>query len=129
MTGVVYGLTGYCAGPLLGGVLTLAAASANPWLGALLLVCYAVGMVAPLLALALLWDKLRPGQKPWLRAATRHSAAIGGALFVSLGVVFIVSHGGLLLSGVYDGLGLSDLSFRLEAWLADLVCNAGAVCT
>jgi cytochrome c biogenesis protein CcdA len=129
MTGVVYGLTGYCAGPLLGGILTLAAASANLWLGALLLLCYAVGMVAPLLLLALLWDHFRLGHKPWLRSAVRHSAAVGGALFVSLGVAFIASQGGLVLSGIYDGLGLSDLSLHLEAWLADLACNAGAVCT
>src|SRR6185437_10242065 len=50
-TGVVYGLTGYCSGPLLGGVLTLAAVGHAPLTGALLLVTYAIGMTAPLLVL------------------------------------------------------------------------------
>ena len=128
MTGVVYGLTGYCAGPLLGGILTLAAASQSPWLGALLLISYALGMVAPLLVLALIWDQFRLGHRTWLRAAARRSTVVGGALFMFLGAAFIASQGGLLLSGVYDALGLSPLSFRLEAWLAELACTAGAVC-
>src|SRR5919202_94444 len=47
-TGLVYGMAGFCAGPLLGGVLTLAAAEPNPLTGAALLVTYALGTTAPL---------------------------------------------------------------------------------
>jgi cytochrome c biogenesis protein CcdA len=116
--GVVYGLTGYCSGPLLGGVLTLAAAGQNPPLGALLLLVYAVGMTAPLLILALLWDRYALANQRWLRAGVRRSNVVAGALFILLGAGFVLSQGGLLLSGAYDALGLTDLGFRLEDWLA-----------
>lgn len=118
VTGVVYGLTGFCSGPLLGGVLTLAAAGANPLLGACLLLVYAIGMAAPLLVLAAAWDHVDPLKRLWLRSLTRHANVLGGALFVALGATFVLSQGGLLLSGVYDDLGLTDLGFRLESWLA-----------
>jgi cytochrome c biogenesis protein CcdA len=116
-TGVVYGLTGYCSGPLLGGVLTLAAVGHAPVVGALLLVTYAVGMTAPLLVLATLWDHYHLGQRAWLRRSMRYSTVLGGALFIALGLTFILSQGGLLLSGVYDDLGLTDLGARLQDWI------------
>ena len=116
--GMVYGLTGYCSGPLLGGVLTLAAAGQNPPFGALLLLVYAVGMTVPLLVLAGLWDRLELHQRTWLRASVRRSNLLAGALFIALGASFVLSQGGLLLSGAYDDLGLTDLGFRLEDWLA-----------
>lgn len=118
MLGLVYGLTGYCSGPLLGGVLTLAAVGPNVLTGAFLLIVYALGIVAPLLVLALVWDRYDLGRQRWLRASVRRSNLPGGALFVLLGAIFIVSQGGLLLSGVYDALGLTDLGFRLQDWIA-----------
>ena len=53
--GLVYGIGGFCSGPLLGGVLTIAGASGGALEGALLLAIFAAGMAAPLLILALLW--------------------------------------------------------------------------
>jgi cytochrome c biogenesis protein CcdA len=120
-TGVVYGLTGYCSGPLLGGVLTLVAVSHSLVIGASLLVVYAIGMVAPLLILALAWDRFDLGRRAWLRASVRRSNLLGGVLFAMLGLVFIASQGGLLLSGAYDRLGLTELGFRLEDWLAGML--------
>lgn len=126
-TGLVYGLTGFCSGPLLGGVLTVAAAGQNPLLGALLLLAYALGMVAPLFVLSLAWDRYDLGHVAWLRGGpvhlgrvTLHSTnLVAGSLFVLLGASFIVSQGGTLLSGVYDDLGLSALGFRIESWVAN----------
>src|SRR5262249_22124896 len=66
-TGLVYGLTGFCSGPLLGGVLPLAAAGQSPALGIGLLLVYALGMVLPLFVLALAWDRLSVGHKAFLR--------------------------------------------------------------
>jgi cytochrome c biogenesis protein CcdA len=125
-TGVVYGLTGFCSGPLLGGVLTVAAAGQNPPMGAALLVVYAVGMVAPLFLLAAAWDRYDLGRRRWLRGRalrvgrlTLHTTnVLAGGLFVLLGATFIASQGGALLSGTYDDLGLSALGFRLQDWLA-----------
>jgi cytochrome c biogenesis protein CcdA len=128
VTGVVYGLTGFCSGPLLGGVLTLAVAGQDLVVGAALLVVYALGMAAPLFALALLWDRYGLGRRRWLRMSVRRASLVGGALFMLLGVSFVASQGGLLLSGAYHDLGLSDLGFRLETWLAELTCRPAALC-
>ncbi len=124
--GVVYGLTGFCSGPLLGGVLTLAATGETPFIGASLLLAYAIGMVAPLFVLAAMWDRLSLGHRRWLRGGglrlgslSLHSTnLLAGALFVLLGATFIASQGGSLLSGTYDDLGLSALGFRLQEWIA-----------
>ncbi len=53
--GAVSGLAGFCSGPVLGAVLTVAAASGQLGYGAALLAVYAAGMAAPLFALAALW--------------------------------------------------------------------------
>jgi cytochrome c biogenesis protein CcdA len=126
VTGVVYGLTGFCSGPLLGGVLTLAAGGENPILGAMLLLVYALGMVVPLFALAAAWDRLGLGQRRWLRGSgirlgrlSLHSSNLmAGGLFVLLGTAFIATQGGAVLSGTYDDFGLSALGFRIQEWLA-----------
>ena len=125
-TGLVYGLTGFCSGPLLGGVLTMAAAGQNALLGASLLVVYALGMGVPLFVMAAAWDRYHLGQRRWLRGRALHVAGfsvhstnvLAGGLFVLLGAGFIASQGGALLSGTYDDLGVSALGARLQAWVA-----------
>lgn len=126
-TGMVYGLAGFCSGPLLGGVLTLAASTADPLLGAALLFTYALGTVAPLLLMAWLWDRYQLGQRQWLRGRALqlgplevHSTnLVAGTLFILLGVSFIAFQGGSVLSGLYADLGLEELGFQLQAWIAD----------
>jgi cytochrome c biogenesis protein CcdA len=125
-TGLVYGLTGFCSGPLLGSVLTVAAAGQNPLLGAALLLVYALGMVTPLLLLSAAWDRYDLGHRRWLRGRAVHLGPVwvhstnllAGGLFVLLGATFIASQGGSLLSGTYDDLGLSALGFRIQSWVA-----------
>ncbi len=50
--GAVYGLAGFCAGPILGSVLTVAAMGGDPWRGGALLAVYALGMAVPMFVLA-----------------------------------------------------------------------------
>src|SRR4028118_1764356 len=63
--GAVCGFAGFCSGPILGAVLTVAASSGQTIQGAGLLAIYALGMAAPLFGMALLWDrfKLRKGRR------------------------------------------------------------------
>jgi cytochrome c biogenesis protein CcdA len=126
-TGLVYGLSGFCAGPLLGAVLTVAASAGDPLLAAALLFTYSLGTAAPLFALAWLWDRYRLGSRGWLRGrALRlgplelHSTnLLAGLLFILLGASFIASQGSSLLSGLYVDLGLDELGFRTQVWVAD----------
>ncbi len=61
--GAVYGFAGFCSGPILGAVLTVAASSGHALAGATLLAVYALGMAAPLLVMALLWDRFDLGRR------------------------------------------------------------------
>jgi hypothetical protein len=99
--GAVYGLAGFCSGPILGAVLTVAAASGQPLRGATLLAVYAVGMTAPMFLLAALWQRFDLGRRGWLRgrefrvgALRLHTTStVSGLLFVAVGVVFLVFDG------------------------------------
>ena len=64
LLGAVYGLAGFCSGPVLGAILTVAATQESPWQGGGLLAVYALGMAAPLFLLAALCH-------PWLRLPAR----------------------------------------------------------
>ena len=52
--GAVSGVAGFCTGPVLGAILTLALTSASPVRGGTLLGLYGVGMVLPIMLIALL---------------------------------------------------------------------------
>jgi cytochrome c biogenesis protein CcdA len=120
--GLVYAVGGFCSGPLLGGVLTLAVGAAQPLVGAALLLVFAVGMALPLFALAAIWQRVGRSvgrDRADLRWLRQHADALGGALLIALGVGFIVFQGGSGLSGVYADLGLTARGAVLEAWLAE----------
>lgn len=95
--GAAYGLAGFCSGPILGAVLTLAAAGAAPLRGALLLTVYAAGMTAPLFVLTAAWQRFDLGRRKWLRGKAfrvgfvqlQTTSTIGGLLFVATGAVFV----------------------------------------
>jgi cytochrome c biogenesis protein CcdA len=120
LLGALYGLAGFCAGPLLGGVLTLAATGGTPWYGGLLMAAYAVGMALPLFLLALLWDRLRLGTRSWLRGrelrigpVRSHSTAlISGLLFVGIGVLFLLTDGTASVGSV---VGV-EAEFAAQLW-------------
>ncbi len=124
-TGLAYGFAGFCTGPILGGVLTLAASATIPLAGAALLATYALGMTAPAFALAIAWDRFRIGERGLLRRSeirigTRALPAtrlIASILFIAMGVSFVVFQGSSALSGLYQAIGLGDLTQRLEETL------------
>lgn len=122
--GTVYALAGFCSGPLLGSVLTVSAAGGQPGYGATLLALYALGMAAPLFALALLWDRFDLGRKTWLRGReirlgplrTHSTNLVSGILFVGIGLLFLLTDGTANLGGFTS----VDTQFSLQAWLQDL---------
>lgn len=118
--GAVYGLAGFCAGPILGSVLTVAALGGHPVYGGLLLAVYALGMAVPLFLLAALWERFDLGRRRWLRGRPvrlgrfeAHSTSLfSGLFFILLGALFLVFDGTTALPGLLD----VDDSFAAEQW-------------
>ncbi|MFD4166680.1 cytochrome c biogenesis CcdA family protein [Streptomyces albidoflavus] len=122
--GAVYGLAGFCAGPVLGSILTVAALDGDPLHGGVLLAVYALGMAVPMFVLALWWDRFDLGRKRWLRGrvfrvgpVALHSTSLaGGVLFIALGVAFLAFDGTSALPSALS----TDAEFALEERLSDL---------
>lgn len=118
--GAVYGLAGFCAGPILGSVLTVAAVSGSPAYGGLLLAVYALGMAAPLFLLALLWERWGLGRRRWLRGRVLRlgrfelhtTSLLSGLFFIALGGLFLAYDGATALPGLLD----VDDSYSAEQW-------------
>jgi cytochrome c biogenesis protein CcdA len=132
--GAVYGLAGFCSGPILGAILTLAGTSGNPVTGGALLAVYAAGMSAPLLLLAGLWNRYQLGTRGWLRGReirlgrlrVHSMSLISGLIFIALGVAFIAFQGMTSLDGAFQALGAADLAFKAENWLASVLARVPA---
>jgi len=90
--GVVFAL-GWtpCVGPILGSVLTYTASRASdPWIGALYLGTYSLGVAVPLVVLSLFADRLLPHLRRLNRALPVFEKITGAALVV-LGLVLALS--------------------------------------
>ncbi len=129
--GGAYGLAGFCTGPILGAVLTVAAAGGDPIRGALLLGIYGLGMAAPLFALAGLWQRFDLGRRAWLRGREfrlgplrlHTTSAISGVMFVAVGAVFLLFDGtaGFLAPDPRLSLGAENVVAALGAHVPDVV--------
>lgn len=123
LLGATYGLAGACTGPLLGAVLTMAAVGGSVGYGAVLLALFGAGMVVPLVVLALVWDRLRLGQRRGRARALRIGpfttsvlGLVSGLLFAAVGVLFVATDATAGLGGILD----ATAQFRLESWLAEV---------
>ena len=101
LLGTTSGVAGMCAGPVLGAVLTLAAARGDLAGSAVMLAVYGAGMVVPLLVIAALWARLGGRGRGLLRGREiavgplrLHSTSmLTGALMIVVGVVFQTTNG------------------------------------
>lgn len=131
--GVFSGVASSCCAPVLAGVMTLSALSGSPLGGVTLGLAYTFGMVFPLFAMALLWDRYRLGERRWLQARPvtlrlgRHAlvtntvnllVAAGFAVMGSF--VIYLANTGRMTSGpgfqVGIGRGLQRVFTRIEDW-------------
>ncbi|RDH12943.1 cytochrome c biogenesis CcdA family protein [Tsukamurella pulmonis] len=120
LLGTVYALAGFCSGPVLGSVLTVAAVGSQPAYGGLLMAFYALGMVLPLFVLALVWERFDLRSKRWVRGTeirigplrTHTTNLISGVLFIAIGVLFVATEGTASLIGITT----SDTQFDLQEW-------------
>lgn len=101
LLGAVGGVAGFCAGPILGAVLTLAAGQGSVSLAAVLLAVYGAGMVVPLMVLAALWEQLGDKGRRVLRGRTvtvgpltlHTTNLLTGALIIGVGILFWATNG------------------------------------
>lgn len=108
LLGTVYGLAGFCSGPLLGAVLTVAMTEGQSAYGAVLMAVYAAGMALPLFLIAMLWDRFKLGNRSWLRGReitlgplrTHTTSLVSGLLFIGIGILFLVTDGTANLGGL-----------------------------
>lgn len=101
LLGAVGGVAGFCAGPILGAVLTLAMGQGSISLAAILLAVYGAGMVVPLMALAAVWGRLSPRARSALRGREftvlgrrlHTTTMITGTIIIALGILFWATNG------------------------------------
>ena len=139
--GAASGLAGVCSGPILGAVLTLAAARGDVLLAGALLAVYAGGMVVPLLLLAWAWTRISERTRRALRGRSftvlgrelHTTSVVTGLVLIGVGVLFWVTNGlvtapTLVPSGVQ--LWLQEHSALLSGPVVDIlaiVLVAGAI--
>ncbi|RJT76917.1 cytochrome c biogenesis protein CcdA [Arthrobacter cheniae] len=122
--GMAYGVAGACTGPILGSILTIAAAGSNAMYGGILLAVYALGMAVPLFLLALIWDRLGISGRRWLRPrpltigswSNSGVMVVSGLLSIGIGIMLLVTDGTAGLGGI---LTVTD-QFQLEATVRSL---------
>jgi len=116
LLGLVYGVTGFCTGPILGSILVLAAVGGRPAQGGALLAVYALGMVVPLGLLSLVWERIGASTMRWLRGRevaigrwrVHSTSLITGLLLIGVGVLLITG------SGAFDSTELALVGARAE---------------
>lgn len=135
--GVFSGIASSCCAPVLAGVMTLSAMAATPVGGIVLGLAYVFGMVLPLFAMALLWDKLPKGGQTWMRAKPVRLRVAGRTLYTNtvniavaigftvMGVLVILQANSTDMTGgdsplVPMGDWLTDVFKGLLAWTAPI---------
>lgn len=101
LLGAVGGVAGFCAGPILGAILTLALAQGSPWGAGAMLAVYGAGMVAPLVVIAALWQRMGDRARRMLRGRSftilgrqfHTTSVITGTIIVAVGVLFWTTNG------------------------------------
>jgi cytochrome c-type biogenesis protein len=134
--GTVAGVAGFCAGPILGAVLTMAAAG-SPLVAAATMVVYGAGMVVPLLLLALVWQRLGRRGRAVLRGrpvvlgpvTTHTTSLVSGTLLIAVGVVFLRTNGMAALPELVPAATLSRAQsavISIGSAVPDVVLITGA---
>lgn len=101
LLGAVSGVAGFCAGPILGAVLTLAMGQGSTWMAGGLLATYGAGMVVPLVIIAALWERLGARGQRALRGRSitllgrdlHTTSLITGLLIIGVGLLFWFTNG------------------------------------
>jgi len=77
-----------CVGPILGGILTMAAASQTAWQGVYLLAVYSLGLGLPFIAVGLALGTALPVIR-WFRRRSTIISIISGILLIAVGILML----------------------------------------
>ncbi len=132
--GMVSGVAGFCTGPILGAVLTMAAARGMGGAGILLGV-YALGMVVPLMVIAAVWNAVGDRSRAVLRGrelrlgrlVVHSTHLVTGILLIVVGVAFWVTDGFLSMPELVDSDTQLDLQDGVSILANPLVDIAAIV--
>jgi cytochrome c-type biogenesis protein len=122
--GVFSGIASSCCAPVLAGVMTLSALSGSPIGGMLLGLAFVLGMTFPLFVMALMWDRLRLYDRPWLRARPLRLRLLGRTLVtntvnVAVAFAFAVMGGFVIyLAGSEQMTAGPDFQVAIGRWLS-----------
>ena len=115
LLGLTYGLaTTGCSGPILGAIGAYAVTGASAWSGALIMLCFALGMFTPVAILAFTWNYVpkswvRPRAVTVLGRPTTWGNVFSGAVMIVLGLVMALFGGGRLSTSLLSASSQADL--------------------
>ena len=115
LLGLTYGLaTTGCSGPILGAIGAYAVTGASAWSGALIMLCFALGMFTPVAILAFTWNYVpkswvRPRAVTVLGRPTTWGNVFSGAVMIVLGLVMTLFGGGHLPTSLLSASSQADL--------------------
>lgn len=137
LLGAASGVAGFCAGPILGAILTLAMAQGDTLRAGFMLAVYGAGMVVPLIGLAAAWNRLSPRAMSLLRGRgftvfgtqLHTTSVITGLLIAGVGVLFWVTNGlvsapSLLPTDIHRWLQSNSSLLSSPVWDASAVAAA-----
>ncbi|WP_192795963.1 cytochrome c biogenesis CcdA family protein [Corynebacterium sp. 11A] len=128
LLGAVYGFAGFCAGPMLGAVLTTAFVSSSVLYGLAIMAAYAFGMTLPLFLLAALWEKFNIGEASWLRGkqvqlgplTLNSTNMLAGVFFIVLGGLYMATNATTSLGGLLSTETQSAIQLRVATLLMNI---------
>lgn len=92
LIGVVFSLGWIpCVGPILGGILTLAASSQTAWQGVYLLLAYCLGLGLPFLVVGLALGAASPAIR-WLSRHAFVTSVVAAVLLISVGILMLTGY-------------------------------------
>lgn len=115
LLGLTYGLaTTGCSGPILGAIGAYVVTGASAWSGALIMLCFALGMFTPVAILAFTWNYVpkswvRPRAVTVLGRPTTWGNVFSGAVMIVLGLVMTLFGGGHLSTSMLSASSQADL--------------------